>query len=238
MNIKSVALFLCVLVLAACASNPAGKVELNNETITGVWLRPIEAGSNRGLEGFELLSDGTIKMVGIYSRSGISWRLNRNQLKVVVKPKGQQQALEKVYGAQLLDRDSLRLTAPGSYFTGNYKRFVSGQYGLSSVKVTGTIEGHESIGLPKNGEVYLELADVTPGKKKADIVATNTIDRVPSGKIPFEIYFDPSQVKQDHTYTVRARIINGRKTLMMNYRLAPVLTRGAGHEVRIKLRKI
>ena len=54
----------------------------------------------------------------------------------------------------------------------------------------------------------------------------------------FSIDFDPADVRQEHTYSVRAQVSVGRKLIFVSDKMNPVLTHGAPDEVQIWMIKV
>jgi copper homeostasis protein (lipoprotein) len=60
------------------------------------------------------------------------------------------------------------------------------------------------------------------------------------GQVPirFEIPYDPARIDQNHSYSVRARILIGERLLFATDQIYPVLTRGHGNDVQMMLRMV
>lgn len=115
---------------------------------------------------------------------------------------------------------------------------TGGGNGASS-RVTGTVTYLERVALPPTAVVKIQLVDVS----RADAPAVILVEQIiPTGgeQVPFffEIPFDPSKIKANHTYAVQARIEDdGRLRFISDQRYA-VITRNAPMHVNMVLRPV
>ena len=221
------------LVLTACPAKQELSSNTDGDALPGIWLRPASDG---GMEGFALRQDGSLKMVGIYARKGVSWRQVGNDVVLASKVNWMDSVEKQQLRVEVADQNTLRLAAPGEFFAGEYSRFTPEKFAVDSARLHGNISGFSVDRLPKDAELYIELADVSSNKSR--IVSSTSVNGLNSAPMAFEMYFDPSQIDADNSYVVRARIIDGRKTLMMNLNLVEVLTNGNGNQVSVKVTRI
>jgi putative lipoprotein len=103
--------------------------------------------------------------------------------------------------------------------------------------VSGTAYCAECIGMPPDAVFDAILEDIS----RADTAATEMgrAHLEPAGEAPFrfEISYDRAAIDARHSYAVRARITRGGELLFVSDTVYPVLTRGAGDEVNIQLRR-
>jgi putative lipoprotein len=104
--------------------------------------------------------------------------------------------------------------------------------------LTGTVVYRERIALPVNATIDVRLLDVSLQDVPSKVLAQQTIEAAGrSVPIPFELDYDPSQVREGLSYAVRAEIRSADgKLLWTTDTVHPVLTRGApgdGIEIRV-----
>jgi uncharacterized lipoprotein YbaY len=100
--------------------------------------------------------------------------------------------------------------------------------------VSGTVSYRERAELPQTALVHVELIDVSQKDPRKATLGEETI--WPAGiKLPvtFRIPYDPSRIDLGHLYVVRARIVDGEKTLFVSSSMTYVLTKGARANVDI-----
>jgi uncharacterized lipoprotein YbaY len=98
----------------------------------------------------------------------------------------------------------------------------------SAATVSGTVTYPQRIALPPDAVLEVSLQDIsTPGAAAQELgkVTIPTASRqVP---IPFEISYDPAEIVDNHTYAVRARILDGNGDLIWTSdSVTPVITNG------------
>ncbi len=101
-------------------------------------------------------------------------------------------------------------------------------------RVTGTIMSLQRTALPADAEVHVALEDVSIEDAPARLIAEQTF--ATEGKqvpISYSLEYDPSQIIDVRTYSMRAEILSGGKRLFASAISYPVLTHGAGKEVDI-----
>jgi putative lipoprotein len=92
----------------------------------------------------------------------------------------------------------------------------------------------ERIALPPDTVFTATLQDVSLQDAPAKVISTFTI-KSPKASIKFSIPYDPAKIVAGHTYSVRGTITRGDKLLFTTDTMNPVLTRGAGTDVELKL---
>lgn len=100
--------------------------------------------------------------------------------------------------------------------------------------VSGTVSYRERTELPQTALVHVELIDVSQKDPRKAVLGEDTI--WPAGVKPpvtFRIAYDPSRIDLGHIYVVRARIVNGEKTLFVSSSMSYVLTKGAPAKIDI-----
>jgi uncharacterized lipoprotein YbaY/heat shock protein HslJ/uncharacterized lipoprotein NlpE involved in copper resistance len=114
-------------------------------------------------------------------------------------------------------------------------------FGCSSVSATGTISGtatyRERIALPPGAVLELSLEDVSRADAPAKELGRVRIENLGNPPFEFEIPYDSEAIDDRHSYAVRATIRAGGKLLFTTDTNYPVLTRGAGNEVELLLRR-
>ena len=122
-----------VLLTAACSSKPVrpaappppltGKAGL----IVGIWLRPVPAGIGgiRGLEGMQLRPDGSYRLIGITSMTGVKWRIEGDDALVLSTNTAKYpEPFESKLTLEELTATTLRLSAPADYLAGTYHKEI------------------------------------------------------------------------------------------------------------------
>ena len=81
----------------------------------------------------------------------------------------------------------------------------------TSASVTGTITYRERLALTPDARVEIKLLDTSLADVAATEVATRTINNPGQVPIAFEVEYDPDDIKEGMTYTVRADIYDRDK---------------------------
>lgn len=100
--------------------------------------------------------------------------------------------------------------------------------------VTGTVNYKERVDLPQTAMVHVELIDMSAKDPRKALLGEDTI--WPAGirlPVTFRIAYDPSRIDPTRIYTVRARIMDGEKTLFVSSSMSQVLTKGASDKIDI-----
>lgn len=110
----------------------------------------------------------------------------------------------------------------------------------ASARVTGTVSYRERLALQPGVVVRVQLADVSRADAPALVLGQANLPtdgaQIP---LPFEIAYDPSVIRSQNTYAVRAWIedAEGRMRFSTDERYA-VITRGAASHVDLSLKSI
>jgi putative lipoprotein len=110
--------------------------------------------------------------------------------------------------------------------TGTDSQRYRGDYTFVTAKVTGTVTYRERMALTPDAVVEVQLLDVSLTDVAATLIAEQTIKPEHQVPIPFEISFDPAEIDERMSYSVRATIRSGGRTMFITDRSYPVLTRG------------
>jgi hypothetical protein len=122
------------LLAGACSSRPVrsaapppppltGKAGL----LVGIWLRPVPAGIGgiRGLEGMQLRADGSYRLIGITSMTGVKWRLQGDDALVLSTNTAKYpEPFESKLTLEELTATTLRLSASADYLAGTYHKEI------------------------------------------------------------------------------------------------------------------
>jgi putative lipoprotein len=100
--------------------------------------------------------------------------------------------------------------------------------------IRGEASYRERIALPPEAVFEATLEDVS--RQDVSAVVLGSV-RVEGAKTPirFEIPYDPSEIDERMSYAVRGRILVGDRMMFTTDQVYPVLTRGAGTEVKMLL---
>ena len=104
--------------------------------------------------------------------------------------------------------------------------------------VEGTATYRERIAMPPNAVFEAVVEDVSLADAPATELARTTIRQPPQVPIPFRITLDPSKIDPGRSYSVRARIIVDGAQWFASDQAYPVLTRGAGRNVQVMLKRV
>jgi len=127
---RPAAAVLAVLV-AACASRPKPAPEPPGPPLTGraaqlvgIWLRPVPSGVGgiRGLEGLQIRANGSYRLIGISSMSGVKWRVEGDDLYLSTNTSRYPEPFESRLSIEELTDTTLRLGAPADYLAGTYHK--------------------------------------------------------------------------------------------------------------------
>ncbi len=105
----------------------------------------------------------------------------------------------------------------------------------------GTVLYRERMALPINASIDVRLLDVSLQDVPSKVLAQQTIEAAgQSVPIPFELVYDPSQVRDGLSYAVRAEIRSADGSLLWTTdTVHPVLTRGApDNDVEIRVVRV
>lgn len=105
-------------------------------------------------------------------------------------------------------------------------------------KITGTLTYRERMMLTPEASVTVTLQDVSLADAPAKTIAELTLDNPGQVPIPFELEYDPEVIDERMSYSMHAQISDSDGLMFVNDTHTPVLTRGGGNEVEIKLIRI
>jgi putative lipoprotein len=105
---------------------------------------------------------------------------------------------------------------------------LAGCGGSSEETVTGTVTYLQRIALPADAVVTVRIEDVSKADAPADLIGEQLIQtkdaQVP---IPFAVPYDPGEIEENHSYSLRVRIEDGTgRLLFINDTSIPVITHG------------
>lgn len=110
---------------------------------------------------------------------------------------------------------------------------------FSQESVSGTITYRERIALPSGAVVKVKLLDVSlqdaPAKELSSQIITTRGEQVP---ILFNMSYDPSEIKSNHYYAVRAEIFIDDKLAFTTTQRYAVITMGNAKTVDLVLQKV
>ena len=112
---------------------------------------------------------------------------------------------------------------------------TAGLAGSEPASVTGTVSYRERIALTPEAVVEVQLLDVSLADASAKLIARQTIKPKRQVPIPFELVYDPADIDERFTYTVRATIRERGRLLFTTDRSYRVLTRGSPNHVDLIL---
>jgi len=115
---------------------------------------------------------------------------------------------------------------------------LSGAPASATNRVSGTATYRERIALPPDAVLEVRLDDVSLADAPAIELGRIRVENPGNPPFAFEISYDPDQIDSRHVYAVRATIRAGGKLLFTTDTHYPVLTRGAGDEVELLLRRV
>jgi putative lipoprotein len=93
--------------------------------------------------------------------------------------------------------------------------------------VSGTITYPEGIPLPEDAVVQIQVQDTSLADAPAIVMGEQIITTPGQVPIPYQVCYDPSQIQENHTYSMSVRITDADgKLLFINDTHIPVITRG------------
>jgi putative lipoprotein len=108
----------------------------------------------------------------------------------------------------------------------------------ATAQIKGFATYRERMALPAAAIFEATLEDVSKPGTAAEIIGSTRIEHPGNPPIVFAIAYPPARIAAKHRYAVRARITLHGKLLFTSERHYPVLTAGAGNEVRLMLRRV
>ena len=104
-------------------------------------------------------------------------------------------------------------------------------HGQGALAINGTATYRERMALPPDAVFEAMLEDVSRAGAPARVIGKARIESPGNPPFHFTISYDPGQIVQNHTYSVRARITEGGKLLFTTDQQYQVLTQGHGSEI-------
>ena len=98
--------------------------------------------------------------------------------------------------------------------------------GSTSAAVTGTVAYREKIAMPEDAVVIVKLEDSSLQDVAATEIGAQVIESPGSVPVSYSVGFDPDEIIDDHTYTVRATISEGDQLLWTTDAAHQVITNG------------
>lgn len=96
-----------------------------------------------------------------------------------------------------------------------------------TANLTGTVTNLQPTTLPEDAVVTVQIQDVSRADAPAEIIGQQVFNGPGQLPIPFEIPYNPTQVKESHLYNVRAEIRDNAGVLLFTTDTAiPVITQG------------
>jgi putative lipoprotein len=105
-------------------------------------------------------------------------------------------------------------------------------------QITGTVAYRERIALSPGAVLEISLEDVSRADVKATLIARQKITSPGQVPIRFELEYEPGEIDERMSYSIRARISDGGRLMFINDTHTPVLTRGAGNHVDMTLVRV
>jgi putative lipoprotein len=115
---------------------------------------------------------------------------------------------------------------------------VRGQQPEQPSMVTGTVSYRQRIALTPTAALEVTLEDVSKADAPATVIASRRIENPGQVPIRFGLMYDVSRIAPNHTYHLRARIIDGGTLRFTSTHAYPVLTRGHGSTVDIEVQPV
>lgn len=106
---------------------------------------------------------------------------------------------------------------------------------VSKPSVTGTISYRERMALSDRAELKVVLLDVSRQDVAATVIAQQTISNPGQVPIRFELAYDPADIDERMSYSLRATIHDRGRMVFTSDTHTPVLTRGGGREAHMML---
>jgi putative lipoprotein len=104
--------------------------------------------------------------------------------------------------------------------------------------IEGTAVYRERMALPEGAVLEVEFLDIS--RADAPAVRLASLRLKPRGEvpIPFTLHYDPALIDERYSYAVGARILDNEQLLFVSDTIHPVLTRGAGDTVEVRLVRV
>lgn len=97
--------------------------------------------------------------------------------------------------------------------------------------VSGAVTFDDPNALPEGSIVTIQIQDTSLADAKATVIGEQVISGATGFPIPYDVSYDPSQIVDNHTYTMSARITSADGSLLfINDTAIPVITNGSPTE--------
>jgi putative lipoprotein len=104
--------------------------------------------------------------------------------------------------------------------------------------VKGTVNTQEQVELPSGAVVNVQLQDTSRADAPAVVLGEQVIQNTVQFPVPFEIAYDPTQIDEQHVYSMRVRIEVEGKLIFINTTSHHVSTRGFPTELEVIVEKV
>ena len=109
--------------------------------------------------------------------------------------------------------------------------FESGSSEACETSVSGSISYNQRIALPEDAVVTVKIEDTSLDDEPAETIGEQVITNPGQVPIDYEVCYDPADIEEGHTYSMRVRIEDSAGNLMwINDTHTPVITNGAPTE--------
>ena len=102
-------------------------------------------------------------------------------------------------------------------------------------KVSGVAMYLQRVGLPAGSRVTAQLIDASAPEVVKPVIGVQVMTDVAQLPVRFQIEFDLKKINPESTYLVQVTVDDGKRPLLVNRGLYPVLTRGYPSEVEVLL---
>ncbi len=97
----------------------------------------------------------------------------------------------------------------------------------SQSSVSGEITFQGGGGIPDDATVTVQIQDTSLADAPAEVIGEQVITDAGEFPVSYDVSYDPDQIVENHTYTMRARITASDDTLLyINDTSIPVITNG------------
>ena len=103
--------------------------------------------------------------------------------------------------------------------------------------VRGSVAYRERIAMPAGAEVTVTVADTSRADAPERVIGRQVIADPGNVPVPFDVAYDPAEVSERLTYTIRATITVDGALRWTTDTVTPVITRGAPTEVHLVVRR-
>ena len=107
--------------------------------------------------------------------------------------------------------------------------------GAQAATIRGTATYRERMALPPGAVLAVALQDISRADAPAETIAEARIPITGQVPIAFALPYDPARIVPNHSYAVRGMIELDGATMFRTDTIHPVLTRGAGESVELRL---